>query len=95
VQAARREVHSYLLASAFTGRLRLLHLFLHLRLDGLEVEARAPLHRRIVEEALKCLGLVDWQRHGEIANSARFRFACPISWPISISFRSKRDQFCK
>ena len=41
---------------AKTGRLRLLHAFAHLRLDSVEIEARAPLHRRVIEEGLDFLG---------------------------------------
>src|SRR5439155_3460577 len=36
-------------------RLGLLHPLRHFRLHGVEIEARAPLHRRIVEEGLKLL----------------------------------------
>jgi hypothetical protein len=56
VQAARREVHSCLLASAFARRLRLLHLFRHLRFDRVKIEARATLHRRVIDEGLEFLG---------------------------------------
>jgi hypothetical protein len=35
-----------LIARTLGRRFRLAHLLLHLRLDGVEIEARAPLHRR-------------------------------------------------
>ena len=44
-----------LLAGAFARRLRLLHLFRHLRFHCVEVEARAPLHRRVIQEGLEFL----------------------------------------
>ena len=44
-----------LLAGAFARRLRLLHLFRHLRFHCVEVEARAPLHRRVIQEGLDFL----------------------------------------
>src|SRR5437588_6575840 len=44
-----------LLARAFARRLGLGHPFRHLRLHGIEVEARAALHRRVIEEGLEFL----------------------------------------
>src|SRR5438552_10942589 len=44
-----------LLAGAFARRRRLLHPFRHLRFHGIEVEARAALHWRVIEEGLECL----------------------------------------
>src|ERR1017187_5866106 len=53
--AARREDHPKLLAWAFCCCLSLGHLFPHLGFDGIKIEARAPLHRRVFEERLDCL----------------------------------------
>src|SRR5438132_11679462 len=44
-----------LLARAFSGRLSLLHLFRHLRFHCVKIEARAPLHWRVIEEGLEFL----------------------------------------
>src|SRR5260370_42127756 len=44
-----------LLAGAFRSRLRLGHSFCHLRLHGIEVEARAALHRRGIQGRLGVL----------------------------------------
>ena len=44
-----------LLAGAFGCRLRLGHFFRQFRFHGLEVEARALLHRRVIEEGLEFL----------------------------------------
>src|SRR5437762_2233773 len=44
-----------LLASALGSRLRLFHLFRHLRFDGIKIETRAFLHWRIFEEGLEFL----------------------------------------
>src|SRR5947199_5193166 len=44
-----------LLAGAFAGRLRLLHLFPHFRFHGIKIETRAPLHWRVIEEGLEFL----------------------------------------
>src|SRR6266480_3680734 len=76
-----------LLAGAFGGRLRLFHLFRHLRLDGIKVETRASLHRRVIEERLKFLAhhLLDENKAPELELEpievllrAFFR---PIVWP--------------
>ena len=54
--AGRPPLRSFLLlAGAFARRLRLLHLLRHLRFDGVKIEARAPLHRREIEEGLEFL----------------------------------------
>src|ERR1035438_5023856 len=44
-----------LVAGAFGCRFRLGHSLRHLRFDGVEVEARASLHRRVLEEGLEFL----------------------------------------
>src|SRR5436190_1985752 len=44
-----------LLAGAFARGLRLLHPFRHLGFHGIQVETRAALHRRVIEECLKFL----------------------------------------
>src|SRR5438552_5611582 len=44
-----------LLARAFARRLRLLHLFRHLRFHCVKIETRAPLHWRVIEEGLEFL----------------------------------------
>src|SRR5439155_2841766 len=76
-----------LLAGAFGGRLRLFHLFRHLRLDGIKVETRASLHRRVIQEGLKFLAhhLLDEDKAPELELEpievllrAFFR---PIVWP--------------
>src|SRR5438874_11911271 len=53
LRGARRDRGS--VAGAFTGRLGLLYPLRHLRLHGIEVEARAALHRRVIDEALEGL----------------------------------------
>src|SRR5581483_5159855 len=45
-----------LLAWAFACRLGLGDPFRHLRFDGVEIEARALLHRRVLDESLELLG---------------------------------------
>ena len=44
-----------LFAGSFARLLRFLHPFRHLRFQGIEVEARTPLHRRVIEEGLEFL----------------------------------------
>src|ERR1700688_4141070 len=44
-----------LIACAMRRLLCLAHLLLHLRLKRIEIEARAPLHRRVFEEGLDLL----------------------------------------
>ena len=53
MRAARHKV-IWLLAGAFGRRLRLFHLFRHFGFHGIEVEARAALHRRVFDEGLEC-----------------------------------------
>src|SRR5213080_5457796 len=76
-----------LLAGAFAGRLRLLHLFPHLRFHRVKIEARAQLHRRVIEESLEFLAhhLLDENKAPElelepieVLLSTFFR---PIVWP--------------
>src|SRR6266480_2114691 len=42
-----------LLAGAFGGRLRLLHLFRHFSFDRVKIETRTALHWRVIEEGLE------------------------------------------
>ncbi len=57
LQARRPPLRSFLLlTSAFGRRLRLGHFFRHLRFERVKIEARAPLHRRVIEEGLDFLG---------------------------------------
>ena len=51
MQLARKS--SYSIAGTLCCRLCLLHPLRHLRFDGLEIETRAALHRREVEERLQ------------------------------------------
>jgi hypothetical protein len=44
-----------LLAGAFAGGLRFLHPFRHFCLHSVEIEARAALHRRVIEEGVEFL----------------------------------------
>src|SRR5438094_5840098 len=76
-----------LLASALGSRLRLFHLFRHLRFDGIKIETRAFLHWRIFEEGLEFLAhhLLDENKAPELELEpievllrAFFR---PIVWP--------------
>src|SRR6266581_4123309 len=88
-RTARREGHLcyLLLAGAFACRLRLLHLFPHLRFHGIKIEARASLHWREFEESLEFLAhhLLDENKAPElelepieVLLSSFFR---PIVWP--------------
>src|SRR5205823_1546593 len=76
-----------LLASALGSRLRLFHLFRHLRFDGIKIETRAFLHWRIFEEGLEFLAhhLLDENKAPELELEpievllpAFFR---PVVWP--------------
>src|SRR5216117_3374779 len=76
-----------LLASALGSRLRLFHLFRHLRFDGIKIETRAFLHWRIIEKGLQFLAhhLLDENKAPELELEpievllrAFFR---PIVWP--------------
>src|SRR5207247_1222216 len=76
-----------LLTGAFAGRLRLLHLFRHLSFDGIKIETRAPLHRRVIEERLKFLAhhLLDEHKTPELelepVEVLLPAFFCPMSRP--------------
>src|SRR5207249_9033711 len=48
--------YAVLLPGALGGLLGLFHPLAHLRFYGVEIEARAALHRRIIEEGLQLLG---------------------------------------
>src|SRR5438034_6083247 len=76
-----------LLAGTFAGCLCLLHPFRHLRFHSVKIEARAPLHRRVIEEGLEFLAhhLLDEDKAPELELEpievllrAFFR---PIVWP--------------
>src|SRR5436190_5002248 len=78
---------SRLLASAFGGGLRLLHLFRHFSFNRVKVETRAFLHWRIIEKGLQFLAhhLLDENKAPELELEpievllrAFFR---PIVWP--------------
>src|SRR5262249_46297733 len=51
-----RPLQLLLLASALARRLCFLHPFCHLRFHSVKVEARAPLHRWVIDEGLEFLG---------------------------------------
>src|SRR5438876_2601067 len=82
-----KKSHHALLARAFGSRFRLLHPFCHLRFDCVKVEARASLHRRVIEESLEFLAHYLLNEHEtpelvfepiEVLLPAFFR---PIVWP--------------
>src|SRR5437764_14555115 len=57
-----------LLAGAFCGRLRLFHLFRHLRFHCVKIETRTLLHRRVIKEGLELLAhhLLDEDKAPEV-----------------------------
>src|SRR5208283_3212576 len=76
-----------LVARPFGRFLRLLHLFAHLSFDCIKIEARAPLHRRIIKESLDFLANYLLDEHEapelvlepiEVLLRAILR---PIAWP--------------
>ena len=84
MRAARHEV-IWLLAGAFAGILRLLHLFRHLRFHCVEIEARAPLHRRVIEEGLEFLAhhLLDEDKAPELELEPIEVLLRPVFRPIA------------
>src|SRR6266436_3846842 len=85
--ASQLRSRSFLLAGAFARRLRLGHLFRHLRFHCVKIETRAPLHWRVIEEGLQFLRhhLLDKDKAPELELEpievllpAFFR---PIVWP--------------
>ena len=78
---------SLLIARAFGSRFRLLHLFRHLRFDRVKIEARAPLHRRKLDEGLDCLAhdLLDEYEAPELKlepiEILLRAFLRPVVWP--------------
>src|SRR5438046_9920934 len=75
------------LAGAFARRLRLFHLFRHLRFDGVKIETRAFLHWRVFEEGLEFLAhhLLDENKTPELElepiEVLLRPFFRPIVWP--------------
>ncbi len=55
LRAARREGHFCYWPVPLLAASACCHLFRHLRFHGVEVEARAALHRRVIEEGLEFL----------------------------------------
>src|SRR5438552_1470141 len=76
-----------LLARTFARRLGLLHPFRHLGFHGIEVEARAALHWRVIEEGLECLAdhLLDENEAPELilepCEVGLRPFFRPLVWP--------------
>src|SRR5438876_12037472 len=87
--------NSPLLAGTFARRLGLLHPFRHLRFHGIEVEARAALHGRVIDEGLECLAhyLLDEHETPELKfepiEVLLRTFFRPVVWPAHALERIK------